>query len=75
VGQGDGGSAHADGDEVVGDGDVVAGESDDVFDLLAEDDDENGGRAVSGAQFAAVQVCWTASSCSAADRLGVVPMR
>jgi hypothetical protein len=48
------GLAQAHGDGLVGDGDVVPGESDDVLDLLAEHDDQDGGGAVTRVQLFAV---------------------
>ena len=55
-----------DGDPVVIDGDLAPGQADDVFDLLGQHQDEDGGEAVSGAELLAVD-----DPCQGAGLLGV----
>ena len=43
-----------DGDDVAGDGDIVPGQLDDIFDVLAEDDDQDGGSSVARVEFVGV---------------------
>ena len=42
------------GDDIVGDGDVVPGQLDDVFDVLTEDDDQDGGHPVARGELVGV---------------------
>jgi hypothetical protein len=69
------GLPQSDGHVLVSHGDLVPGQPEDVFNVLAEDDDQNGRRTVVRSELVVWTTRSTAASCSESGRLGLVLRR